>query len=85
MCGLPVSVRIDADYPMPKSWSKRQKDEARGTYCENKPDLDNVEKAVLDALNGVAWDDDKSVVVLIARKVWADTGGVEITITDMSD
>ena len=85
MCGLPVSVRIDADYPMPKSWSKRQKDEARGTYCENKPDLDNVEKAVLDALNGVAWNDDKSVVVLIARKVWADTGGVEITITDMSD
>ena len=84
-CGLPVSVQVEASYPMPKSWSKKQRDEARGTYCEHKPDLDNVEKAVLDALNGVAWNDDKSVVVLIARKVWADTGGVEITITDMSD
>ena len=85
MCGLPVSVRIEADYPMPQSWSKKQREEARGTYADRKPDWDNIEKAVLDALNGLAWSDDKSVVVLIARKKWADTGGVEITITDMSD
>ena len=85
MCSLPVSVRIEADYPMPQSWSKRQRDEARGTYADRRPDLDNVEKAVLDALNGLAWSDDKSVVVLIARKKWADHGGVEITITDLSE
>ena len=85
MCGLPVSVRIEADYPMPQSWGKKQREEARGTYADRKPDLDNIEKAVLDALNGVAWTDDKSVVVLIARKKWADHGGVEITITDMSE
>ena len=83
--GAPVMVEIEASYPMPKSWSKRQKDEARGTYCDRKPDLDNIEKAVLDALNGLTWDDDKAVVILIASKHWADTGGVEITITDMSD
>ena len=83
--GAPVMVEIEASYPMPKSWNKRQKDEARGTYCDRKPDLDNIEKAVLDALNGLTWDDDKAVVILIASKHWADTGGVEITVTDMSD
>lgn len=83
--GLPVMVEIEASYPMPKSWSKRKREEARGTYCGNKPDLDNLEKAILDALNGLAWDDDKAVVILIANKRWEDTGGVEITITDVSD
>nr|DAN73502.1 MAG TPA: Endodeoxyribonuclease RusA [Caudoviricetes sp.] len=34
-----------------------------------KPDIDNVTKAVLDALNGVAYDDDKQVVSLRVTKL----------------
>ena len=34
-----------------------------------KPDIDNVAKAVLDALNGVAFEDDKDVVSLKAVKL----------------
>lgn len=34
-----------------------------------KPDLDNVCKLVLDALNGVAWDDDAQVVSIFANKL----------------
>lgn len=83
--GVPVSVRIEADYPMPKSWSKRKREETRGTYADVKVDIDNLAKVIFDAGNGVIWDDDKAIVVLIARKKWADTGGVEITITDMSE
>jgi len=33
-----------------------------------KPDLDNVAKAILDALNGIAYIDDNQVVELIVRK-----------------
>ena len=83
-CGVPVMVRYVSYHPMPKSWSEKQRDEARGTYADRKPDLDNQIK-LLDGLNGVAWDDDKSVVAIVAKKVWADHGGVEITITDMSE
>lgn len=45
-----------------------------------KPDIDNTAKAVLDALNGVAYADDKQVTKL---RVWrTDTAGQEgITVT----
>lgn len=33
-------------------------------------DVDNYVKAVLDALNGVAWDDDRQVVSLTASKLY---------------
>jgi Holliday junction resolvase RusA-like endonuclease len=32
-------------------------------------DLDNYVKAILDALNGAAWEDDRQIVALTARKV----------------
>ena len=42
------------------------------TYHAQKPDIDNVVKSTLDAMNGVAYGDDKQVVELSATKVWAD-------------
>ena len=33
-----------------------------------KPDVDNVSKCILDALNGIAYEDDNQVVELIVRK-----------------
>ena len=35
-------------------------------------DLDNLIKFVLDALNGVLYDDDSRIVGINAYKVWAD-------------
>lgn len=37
-----------------------------------KPDMDNVVKIVLDALNGFAWHDDAQVVDLSVMKVYTD-------------
>ena len=61
----PVSVAIDVFGQMPKSRPKRITSEAN-TY---KPDADNIAKAVLDGLNGVAYDDDAQVVELHVRKL----------------
>lgn len=41
--------------------------------CTIKPDSDNVEKSVWDALKGLAWDDDQQVNTNITTKRWAAT------------
>ena len=48
---------------------KKRYNELLGTYCNIKPDTDNVVKVVLDALNGVAYADDKNVVEIYAVKI----------------
>ena len=45
-----------------------------------KPDIDNVVKAVLDALNGVAYRDDTQVVELHVRKSYSEKPRVEVSI-----
>ena len=42
---------------------------------DKKPDMDNILKAVLDALNKVAYEDDKQVVELIGRKYYTESDG----------
>jgi Holliday junction resolvase RusA-like endonuclease len=37
-----------------------------------KPDIDNVLKIVLDALNGVAYKDDSKVVSVSGKKIYSD-------------
>jgi Holliday junction resolvase RusA-like endonuclease len=42
-------------------------------------DLDNLSKAILDALNGVVWEDDKQVIDLHLRKVYdRDKPGITV-------
>jgi len=47
-----------------------------------RPDIDNLVKLVLDALNKIAWDDDAQVVDIAARKLYEDIadGCTRITI-----
>lgn len=62
--GNPVSVCVTAFEPMPKSRPKRVLLEPFVV----KPDIDNICKLVLDALNGVAYVDDAQVTDLNASK-----------------
>ena len=59
----PVWVVVKAIFPIPK-WAKRKKlpDKIQpGDVYQGKPDCDNIVKSVLDALNKVAYVDDKQV------------------------
>lgn len=55
-------------------------DEAEWPTAQQDGDLDNIEKAVLDGLNGVAWTDDRQVVGKSARKVTGPVACVQIRI-----
>ena len=47
-----------------------------------RPDLDNLNKSVMDALNGIVYRDDCQVVTLNSTKVYAQTPGVDICIME---
>lgn len=61
----PVAVRVAYVRPLAKSNPKRW----LGRADTSRPDLDNVAKLALDALNGVAFADDRQVVRLEAEKL----------------
>lgn len=48
-----------------------------------KPDFDNVEKAVADALNKVFWTDDKNVVRSFYEKKYSDVPRVEVWVREI--
>lgn len=79
-----ISIKVDAYFPVPKSWNKAKKASALAgdIYPTSKPDIDNIQKAVLDALNGVAYEDDKQVVRIVATKRYAEHGFLRIEIGD---
>ena len=56
----PVAITIEALFTVPASWSQKKK--ACPGPMTSKPDLDNIVKSVLDALNKVAYLDDAQIV-----------------------
>lgn len=60
----PVTVYIDVFRELPKSRPKK----VTGEPDTFKPDVDNIAKNVLDALNGIAWEDDSQVVCMRIKK-----------------
>ena len=83
----PVSLYILATYPIPKNFPKKKKEMCleEEIYPCVKPDMDNVVKIVSDALNGVAYCDDKQVVQVLARKVYGLEAKLEILVEELSD
>ena len=80
----PVVVRIRLGMPIPKSTTKTNKALmlARKMRPVTKPDVDNLAKSILDAINGVAYKDDNQIVDLLARKYYAEVPTVKVTVTD---
>lgn len=69
-----VHATMEVRVAVPKSWSKKKTAAALAgdVLPTTKPDLDNVIKAIMDALNGIVWQDDKQVVQLAVRKRYAE-------------
>ena len=79
----PLRVEIRAVFEPPRSLSKRRSAEMMGTAQTHKPDADNVIKAVLDGLNGAAYQDDSQVAEIRACKVYGEAAGVEVFISTL--
>lgn len=83
--GQPLKVVVQAFYDIPKSYSKKKRQqmisgEIRPT---KKPDIDNIAKCILDALNKVAYRDDTQVIELVMKKAYAEIPRVEVEIKEI--
>ena len=81
----PLEIAIKAYCEIPKSYTKKQRlaIEQGELKPTKKPDCDNIIKAVCDALNGVAYKDDKQVICVSCNKYYSDTGYLHITIKEL--
>jgi Holliday junction resolvase RusA-like endonuclease len=76
---LGVKLREGGDHvvfiiPMPPSWSKKKQAQLVGKPHQQKPDKDNLEKALLDAL----FDDDCAVWDGRTSKLWGISGAIVV-------
>ncbi len=80
----PLRVRVYFGLPIPKSETKTNKLKmiARKIFPVKRPDLDNLVKAVLDGLNGVAYKDDCQIVTMLSKKNYAEAPYVKVILSD---
>ena len=82
----PIEVSIRAFMQIPKSKPKKFKMAALDGKLRptKKPDVDNIFKAVTDALNGIAYADDKQIVKAAQSKWYAEEPRMEVSVKVLS-
>ena len=83
----PVWVTLRFTFSRPKSHLRAngQVKPSAPMMHATKPDVDNLTKLVMDALNGVFFRDDSQVYYTDARKGYGDTPGVDVTLREFGE
>lgn len=70
MTEKPLKISITAVFDIPQSYSRTKAQQALEgqTKPSKKPDCDNIGKVVADALNQIAYPDDKNIVEMFIKK-----------------
>ena len=82
----PIRIAIRACFAIPSSASQKKRAAMLGQPVTKKPDADNIAKLVLDALNGIAYTDDKQVFSVSVEKRYAleDSMAIDVLETLLS-
>ncbi len=87
---MPIAGYVILDmtfkFPIPKSASKKQKAAMlAGTLFPTKSDCTNLQKFTEDCLKKIVITDDRNVVQISSKKLYALNGAIEITIKPLSE
>jgi len=79
-----LKVFLNVCVGVPMSYSKKRKEACFSGLQKpiGKPDIDNIAKIFLDAMNKVVYKDDTQVIELTIRKEYGDQPGVIVTIME---
>ena len=83
-----ISIEILYSFQRPQSLKKSERNEidsGKSMPKTTKPDIDNLSKAILDALNGIAWNDDAQVSEIKAKKIWSKQDQIEVKIMQIKN
>lgn len=81
----PIEVDATIVFDIPKSVSKKKREEMIGTPVLKKPDTDNIVKSILDPLNNIAYSDDSQVCKITAFKYYGNNPRVDVTIREYKE
>lgn len=81
---VPLVVNVVVTKAIPKSFTKAQRKavEEMKLFPTKKPDADNYLKAILDALNGVAWEDDAQIIIANVGKFYGEKPQASVVIRE---
>ena len=79
----PVYVSYMFAFPYPKSMPKYKRGSQFRLYKETKPDLDNLQKAINDALNNSVFVDDSQIVSCKAEKYYDTVGYIKVIVQEI--
>lgn len=85
--GTAVKITIAAYYKIPNAANKTKRMQMLNCVIrpQKKPDVDNIAKIVLDALNGVAYHDDAQVVDLQVHKFYSIKSRITVIIESIEE
>ena len=80
-----ISLKVTAHFGIPKNVSKKVRNAmlTGEIMPTKKPDADNILKIVADALNGIAYSDDKQIVAMRVSKWYSYDGFLEISLSEV--
>jgi Holliday junction resolvase RusA-like endonuclease len=82
----PVRITIRAVVSVPPSWSAKKRSEHVWRWCEKKPDMSNIFKGIEDALNRIAYEDDRQIVEYgPSAKTWGERGNVVVVVEALTE
>lgn len=81
----PLEAIIKVYFEIPKSFSKKKRISLMYTPYNKRPDCDNLAKSILDALNGLAYKDDKQITYLSVEKLYGTENKIEVDLEEICE
>jgi Holliday junction resolvase RusA-like endonuclease len=81
-----LAMVVDCEFSVPESWPKYKRQAAlNGRWHTSRKDVDNVIKAVSDSCNGIIYDDDSQIAVVIGTKCYSSEPKTKVRVFELNE